>query len=195
MATNTNGATDAINELGIDFFDSSGKARDLIVVVNELRAATANYTDEQKSNIANTIAGTRAQAGLLAILNASEDDYKDLTEAIYNADGAAQQMADTMLDNLEGSIIKLQSALDGVKISFGKRLAPYVRGIAKWLTDLMPAIEDGLDRLMDWVDKKIDYMKRKFKEIADTKEWQNADFFGKVHILWDKFIAQPFSEW
>lgn len=195
LATNTNGATDAINKLGIDFFDSSGKARDLIVVVNELRAATANYTDEQKSNIANTIAGTRAQAGLLAILNASEDDYKDLTEAIYSADGAAQAMADTMLDNLEGSIIKLQSALDGVKISFGKRLSPYVRGIAKWLTDLMPAIEDGLDRLMDWVDKKIEYMKRKFKEIADTKEWQNADFFGKVHILWDEFIAQPFSEW
>ena len=195
LATNTNGATDAINELGIDFFDSSGKARDLIVVVNELRAATANYTDEQKSNIANTIAGTRAQAGLLAILNASEDDYKDLTEAIYSADGAAQAMADTMLDNLEGSIIKLQSALDGVKISFGKRLSPYVRGIAKWLTDLMPAIEDGLDNLMDWVDKKIEYMKRKFKEIADTKEWQNADFFGKVHILWDEFIAQPFTEW
>ncbi len=195
LATNTNGATDAIKELGIDFFDSSGEARDLIQVVNELREATADYTDEQKSNIANTIAGTRAQAGLLAILNASEDDYKDLTEAIYNADGAAQQMADTMLDNLEGSIIKLQSALDGVKISFGKRLSPYVRGIANWLTDLMPDIEDGLDRLMDWVDKKIERMKRKFNEIVDTKEWQNADFFGKVHILWDEFIAQPFTEW
>ncbi len=195
LATNTNGATDAINKLGIDFFDSSGKARKLTDVINELRLATADYTDKQKANIANTIAGTRAQAGLLAILNASEDDYNKLTEAIYSADGAAQQMADTMLDNLEGSIIKLQSALDGVKISFGKRLSPYVRGIAKWLTDLMPAIEDGLDRLMDWVDKKIEYMKRKFKEIADTKEWQNADFFGKVHILWDEFIAQPFSEW
>lgn len=195
LATNTNGATDAIKELGIDFFDSSGEARDLIQVVNELRKATADYTDEQKSNIANTIAGTRAQAGLLAILNASEDDYKDLTEAIYSADGAAQAMADTMLDNLEGSIIKLQSALDGVKISFGKRLSPYVRGIANWLTDLMPDIEDKLDRLMDWVDKKIERMKRKFNEIVDTKEWQNADFFGKVHILWDEFIAQPFTEW
>ena len=195
LATNTNGATDAINKLGIDFFDSSGKARKLTDVMKELRVATADYTDKQKANIANTIAGTRAQAGLLAILNASEDDYNKLTEAIYNADGAAQAMADTMLDNLEGSIIKLQSALDGVKISFGKRLSPYVRGIAKWLMDLMPDIEDGLDRLMDWVDKKIERMKRKFNEIADTKEWQNADFFGKAHILWDEFIAQPFTEW
>ena len=59
----------------------------------------------------------------------------------------------------------------------------------------MPDIEDGLDRLMDWVDKKIERMKRKFNKIVDTKEWQNADFFGKVHILWDEFIAQPFTEW
>ena len=38
-------------------------------------------------------------------------------------------------------------------------------------------------------------MQRKFNAIADTKEWQDADFFGKVKIAWDEFIAEPFSEW
>ena len=100
-----------------------------------------------------------------------------------------------MLDNLEGSITLLQSAMDGVKISFGERLSPYVRGIADWLTEQMPEVEQGLNEMMDWVDSKVDRMKRKFKELSQSDEWKNADFFGKVKLAWDDFIAEPFSEW
>lgn len=195
LSTNTNGAADAMSDLGIEFFTSEGNARDLSDVMEELRAATANMTAEQKSQLANTIAGTQAQKGLLAILNASEEDYNKLADAINNADGAAAQMSDTMLDNLQGSITLLQSAVDGVKISFGERLSPYIRSLADWLTDQMPEVEQGLDEMMDWFDTKVDRMQRKFNEIADTKEWQDADFFGKVKIAWDEFIAEPFSEW
>lgn len=195
LSTNTNGAADAMSDLGIEFFTSEGNARDLSDVMGELRAATANMTAEQKSNIANTIAGTQAQKGLLAILNASEEDYNKLADAINNADGAAAAMSETMLDNLQGSITLLQSAVDGVKISFGERLSPYVRSLADWLTEQMPEIEQGLDELMDWVDVKVDRMQRKLSEITDTSEWQDADFFGMVNILWDEFIAEPFSDW
>ncbi len=195
LSTNTNGARDAIEALGIRFYDSSGKARPLAEVMKELRAATADYNDEQKTNLANTIAGQRAQAGLLAILNTSTEDYQKLTEAIAHADGAAAKMANTMLDNLSGSITLLQSALDGVKISFGERLTPYVRSLADWLTAQMPAVEQGLDEWMDWVDKKVDRMQRKFAEISNTKEWQDTDFFGKVKIAWDELILEPFSAW
>ncbi len=195
LSINTNGAADAMSDLGIEFFTSEGNARDLSDVMEELRSATANMTAEQKSQLANTIAGTQAQKGLLAILNASEEDYNKLANAINNADGAAANMSETMLDNLQGSITLLQSAVDGVKISFGERLSPYVRGLADWLTAQMPAVEQGLDEFMDWLDTKIDRMQRKFNAIADTKEWQDADFFGKVKIAWDEFIAEPFSEW
>ena len=195
LSTNTNGAADAISDLGIEFFTSEGNARDLSDVMEELRAATANMTAEQKSQLANTIAGTQAQKGLLAILNASEEDYNKLADAINNADGAAAQMSETMLDNLQGSITLLQSAVDGVKISFGERLSPYVRSLADWLTAQMPEVEQGLDEMMDWFDTKVDRMQRKFNEMADTKEWQDADFFGKAKIAWDEFIAEPFSEW
>lgn len=195
LSTNTGGAADAIHDLGVEFFDVNGNARDLSDVMDGIRLATAEMNDEQKSNLANTIAGTEAQKGLLAILNASEEDYNKLADAINNADGAAARMADTMLDNMQGSLTLLQSAVDGVKLSFGERLSPYVRNLADWLTDQMPEVEQGLDDLMDWVDKKVDRMHKKFNEIADTKEWQNADFFGKVHIAWDEFIAEPFIEW
>lgn len=196
LSTNTNGARDAIEELGVSFFDSKNKARPFGEILSDLRVAVKGFTDDkQKFSFMNTVAGTRAQAGLIAMLEASEDDYKKLTEAVNNADGTAARMAEIMLDNLQGSITLLQSAADGVKISFGERLSPYIRNLADWLTEQMPEIEQGLDELMDWVDTKVDRMKRKFKEISGTTEWQNADFFGKIEIAWDEFIAEPFSEW
>ena len=195
LSTNTNGAADALAELGIAFFNSDGSARPLLEVINELREATADFSDEQKANIGNTVAGTYAQKGFLAILNATKTDYDKLLDAVYNADGVAANMSEIMLDNLQGSITLLQSAVDGVKISFGERLSPYVRGLADWLTDQMPTVEWGLETFMDWFDARIDRMQRKFNAIADTKEWQDADFFGKVRIAWDEFIAEPFWEW
>lgn len=195
LSTNTGGARDALKELGIDFFDANGSARDLSDVMNELRESTRTYSDKQKSSLANTIAGTEAQKGLLAILNASTEDYNKLADAVNNADGAAQNMSETMLDNLQGSITLLQSAVDGVKISLGERLAPYIRSGAEWITDMMPEVEAGLNELMDFVERKADGLKRKLDELKDTKEWQNADFFGKVSIAWREIIAEPFSEW
>ena len=195
LSTNTNGATDALKKLGIEFFNADGSARDFSDVMKELREATASFTDKQKANLGNTIAGTYAQKGFLAILNATTEDYNKLSKAINNADGAAGQMSEIMMDNLQGSITLLQSAADGVKLSFGKRLSPYIKNLAEWLTAQMPVIEQGLEEFMDWLDVRIDRMQRKFKEVSSTKEWQHADFFGKVKIAWDEFIAEPFSEW
>lgn len=195
LSTNTNGATDAIKELGVEFFNSDGSARDLSDVLGELRKSTAGMNTEQKTAIANTVAGMEAQKGLLAILNASEEDYNKLAEAVNNADGASKRMSDTMLDNLQGSFTLLQSAVDGVKISLGERAAPYLRDLANWLTGEMPEIEEGLAGFMDFVDVKAEEYKRKIKEFTSTDEWQNADFLGKAGIAWDELITQPFSKW
>lgn len=195
LSTNTNGATDALKKLGIAYFNSDGSARAFGDIMKELRDATADFTDEQKANLANTVAGTYAQKGFLAILNATTEDYEKLSKAVNNADGAAAKMAEIMMDNLQGAITLLQSAADGVKISFGGRMAPYIRSFAEWLTEQMPMIESALDELMNWVDTKVDQMQRKFDKLTKTKKWKDANFFGKVKIAWDEFIAEPFLEW
>lgn len=196
LATNTNGAADELKKLGINVFDADEKARPFLDIMDELREATADFTDKQKAAFGYKVSGTYGEKGFLAILNAAQEDYEKLKQQIYeNADGAAQRMSKIMLDNLSGSLTLLQSAVDGVKISFGERMAPYIRSIADWLTDMMPYIEAGLDDLMDFVDHKIDKLQAKLKEISSTEEWKNADFFGKVKIAWREIIAEPFSEW
>lgn len=196
LATNSSGAADAIAALGVNFYDSAGNARPLGTVMGELREATKGMNQEQKSNLANTVAGMEAQKGLLAILNASEDDYNKLADAISNADGASKRMSDTMMDNLSGDITLFQSAVDGLKISLGERMSnSWLRDIVQWLTAQVPKAEQLFSDAMDSAERKLDNIKRKFKDISATDEWQNADFFGKGKILWDEYIVQPFSEW
>ena len=195
LSTNTHHARDTLEELGIKFFDAQGNARPLVDVMEELRDATANMNDEQKTSVANAIAGTNSQKGLLAILNASETDYNKLANAIDNAAGASERMADTQLDNLSGSITLLQSAVDGVKISFGSRLNHYVRDVADGLTAAMPDVEAALSDFMDFVDRKYDVMQAKMRDLTASDEWQNADFGGRVKLAWDEIVAEPFGEW
>lgn len=188
LSTNTNGARDAISELGVEFYNSDGSARDWLDVMTELRDATADFTDEQKTNLANTVAGTSAQKGLLAILNAEDDTYTDLVESIYNADGAAQSMADTMLNNLAGSITLFQSALEGVKDTLGERTEPYLRSAIDGLTELMPDASEKINAFMNSFDLAV-------KKMTSSDEWKNANFLGKVDIAFDELIGTPFTNW
>ena len=70
-----------------------------------------------KAQYAATLAGKQGMAGLLAIVNSSEEDYNALTEAIYGCDGAAERMAETMNDNLQGQIVILKSSLEGLTLT------------------------------------------------------------------------------
>lgn len=182
-------------ELGVGFYDTEGNARALVNVMDDLRYATKGLNDEEKSYYANKIAGMEAQKGLLAILNASEADYNKLKTAINGADGAAAQMADTMLDNQQGSLTLLQSAVDGAKLRLGERLSPYLREFADWLTSAMPQVNEVIDSIMDFVDEKIEGLRSRIGEMTSGVDWKRADFFGKVEIAWDTLIVTPFSEW
>ncbi|MDE6905567.1 MAG: phage tail tape measure protein [Lachnospiraceae bacterium] len=195
LAVDTNGARKAIEDLGIEFYDSRGNARELSEILVKLREKTKDFSDEEKTNLANTIAGAEAQKGLLAVLNETEENYNKLSQAVNNADGASKNMSDTMLDNLAGSFTLLQSAADGVKNTLGGRLAPYLRSFAEMVTEKLPDVEDAINRFMDSVDRKAAAFQKKIGEFTATDEWQNADFFGKVQIAWDEIIAEPFSEW
>ncbi len=195
LGTNTNGARDAIEDLGISFYKSDGSARAYGDVLKELRAATKNMTQEQKINFANTVAGQRAQAGLLAMLNATEEDYNKLTEAIENCDGAAAAMADTMLDNLAGDMTLLQSAVEGVKISIGERLSPYLRQFVQFITSKMPDVEKAAGKALDFIEGKVKWLKDTIADFTSGEDWANADIWGKLKIAWDKIVAEPFSEW
>lgn len=156
LATNTSGAREAIEKLGVKFYDSSGNARALGDVMTELRDATKGMNNEQKTALANTVAGMEAQKGLLAILNATDDEYSSLADSIKNSTGASQKQADVKMDNLYGDVTKLKSAWDGLSIKIytavnalgnSKDGLGSMRSVVQSVTDIVNKAADAVENL------------------------------------------------
>nr|WP_270257837.1 phage tail tape measure protein [Coprococcus catus] len=156
LATNTSGAREAIEKLGVKFYDSSGNARALGDVMTELRDATKGMNNEQKTALANTVAGMEAQKGLLAILNATDDEYNSLADSIKNSTGAAQKQADVKMDNLYGDVTRLKSAWDGLSIKIytavnalgkSKDGLGSMRSVVQSVTDIVNKTADAVENL------------------------------------------------
>jgi TP901 family phage tail tape measure protein len=150
--------------------------------LEELNKQAFGAEGAEQARAAAMLGGTRAMAGLLAISNASIDDYEKLTAAIDDSsqafakladgsvvplnealangqevieqyNGSAEAMAAVMLDNLPGQITLLKSALEGFAISIGNILMPKIRELVKRAQELL----DTFNALSD--DEKMQIIK------------------------------------
>lgn len=112
----------AMDKLGISLTDSEGKTKSLDAIMGELRNSFLGLTEAEKANYAATLAGQEGMSGFLAIVNASDGDFSALKNSIANADGAAESMAETMQNNLKGSLTILGSAVEGFGIKIYERM-------------------------------------------------------------------------
>lgn len=127
-------ANGAMEDLGLTMFDTSGKAKPLGQFLGELRDSFAGMTEEQKINNAYMLAGQRGMKGLLAIVNASDEDWNNLTESIANCSGAAEDMSNIKLDTYTGQVKLAKSALEGLEIAVGDKLTPALGELAEKFT-------------------------------------------------------------
>lgn len=112
---------------------------------------TFSSEDALKAQTAAALAGKTGLSGLLAIVNASEEDFDKLTDAVNNSEGAAHDMAETMQDNLAGQIDIIKSGLQELAISFGDIMMPAIRGFAKFiqnLVDKMNNLDEGQKQMI-----------------------------------------------
>lgn len=195
LVTPTDEQQKLMKQLGVSMTDSTGEAQSFHTVMSDLRTGFSKLSATEKTAAASTLFGSYAMSGMLAIMNASQEDFDSLSESIANSEGTAERMAEVMLDNVAGSFTLLQSAVEGVKITLGERLAPYLRQFASWLTGKMPAIEKAIGGVMDYIDGKVTWLRETIQEFTSGEDWENADVWGKIKIAWDKIIAEPFSAW
>lgn len=138
----------AMQALGISLTDSQGKAKSFLEVIKDTREGFAKIDSKvERSKYAKMLAGATGQSGLLAIANASEKDFKKLTKAIYDCDGAAEEMANIKLDNLEGDTKLFRSALEGAGIDIydeiKEPLRDVVQSATEWVGDFSEWFTNG----------------------------------------------------
>ena len=137
----------SIGEVTVATTNADGSMRDLSDILVDCRTAFAGLTESEKASAAESLVGKNAMSGFLALMNASDADVEKLSGAIDGCNGAAQSMADTMNDNLEGQLTILKSQLQELAISFGEILLPAVKNIVSFLQgfiDVLNSMPDGV---------------------------------------------------
>lgn len=136
-----------IGEVTIATTNADGSMRDLSDILADCRVAFSGLSESEQAAAAEALVGKNAMSGFLALMNASEGDIDKLSGAIDNCNGAAQNMADIMNDNLEGQLTILKSQLQELAISFGEILLPAVKKIVGWIQgfiNVLNSLPDGV---------------------------------------------------
>ena len=142
----TDKAAASMEKLGVDVYDSEGNMRSLNDILGDLNKSMDGMTSAEKSNIISTIFNKTDLASVNALLANTGSTWDDLQQSIIDSGGAAQQMADTQLDNLQGQLTILKSALEGLAISFGELLMPAIKQIVGWVqkfVDWLNGMDEG----------------------------------------------------
>lgn len=149
-------AATAMAKLGIQVRNSDGSIKPLSKTLNELRSKMAGLSKSEKVELANSLAGQEAMSGLLAMVNATEEDFNKLTSAIEKSEGAAKKMNDIRNDNLRGDLKQLASIWEGIQLSImgdgegaggsaGETIRGVVKGLNEELTKFQNNIQTGLN--------------------------------------------------
>ena len=147
----TDKAAAQMDALGVSVYDSNGNMRSLNDILGDLNKSMDGMTSADKANIIATIFNKTDLASVNALLANTGDTWDSLQNSITNSAGAAQQMADTQLDNLQGQITILKSALEGLAISFGELLMPAIKQIVDWVqkfVDWLNGMDEGTKKVV-----------------------------------------------
>lgn len=148
----TTKASKVLAALGIETANTDGTLKSMQDVLQQLQGAFSGMNDAEISSTMADIFDTRTIAAADALLKNSGSEWDQLREKIsgasdmYDGQGAAAGMAATQLDNMDGQITILKSSIEGLAISFGEILLPYVKSGIDWiqgLTDKFNALDDG----------------------------------------------------
>ena len=137
LSMNTDKVKDAFHEMGVEIYDAEGNMRSLSDIFPELSTAMEGLTSEERNGMIAKLFNKTDLAAVNSLLDTSADRWEELGLAIGDAGGAADKMADTQLDNLDGSITLLKSALEGAGIAISDVLTPYIRMAADFVNGLV----------------------------------------------------------
>lgn len=136
----------AFGEYEYSAVKADGTMKSFSSTIDELRGYFERMTEAERVNNAMTIAGQRGYNGLLAILNATDEDYASLTESINSCTGAAAKMAAIKMDNLNGELTLMNSAWDALKTTIGEQFIPEMRTLYSIGADVFGAADDFVQK-------------------------------------------------
>ncbi len=170
----TEGAKKALDSLGISAYNADGSARDFNIVVDELSGALKGMSEESANALKSTIFTTNGMNAFNKMTASTNERVKELREGLSDAAGSAGQQAKTQLDNLNGQITLLKSAIEGVAITIGNKLLPHITKVVEWM-----------QKVFDWLNNLSE------AQVENLVRWASiAAAIGPVVVIFGKIVAE-----
>ena len=171
LSAPTDTARKAMKELGLEVFDSNGKLRPLNETFQDLNSKLGEMSDEDRINVLNTMFNKVDLKSVNALLANSGERFDELSGYIRDSAGAAEEMAETMNDNLKGKLTILGSALEGLGIEmyeeFQQPLKEAAETAIKSVDSISASLKNGkLSESMQTVARGIGTIVSKAAELA-----------------------------
>lgn len=142
------GAVD-FGDFSVSVYDSEGNLRGVTDIMQDLQSNLEGMNQESKDAIVSGVFNVQDLGAANALLQTSSERYDKLAKSIGDSADAAQQMADVQLDNFQGQLTLLKSALEGVGIDIGTIILPYlqkfvekIQSVVDWFSNLDAKSQD-----------------------------------------------------
>ena len=139
-----------LKKLGISFFDAKGEMLGMPEMIAELERGTKGLTTEQRSAAISTLFGAEAYKHWAILLERGSGELATMTDELKNSDGAAAQMAATMIDNLGGAWQIFMSGVAEAAYTIYELFEPSLRKVVDVLTVVVgkvPAVVSVIAKL------------------------------------------------
>lgn len=132
-------AAELMEQLGFSAYDASGSFIGLEQLAAELQESFGGLTTEQRNAAMMTIFGADAVRSANILMGAGAEGVQEYVTAVSDQ-GAAAEMAGTMLNNLKGDVEELKGSVETAKIAFGEHAGGILRSAAQMATGVVNAL-------------------------------------------------------
>lgn len=181
MASNTKNCADELKKYGVNIYDNNGNMKSLTSILTGTAEAMSKLTTEEQANLAKIIAGQNQYTGFLSVMQGLGDaakqngqSFEDYTEKLKNCDNAAQSMADTMSNNLEGDMKGLESATEGLGDAAYEYIKGPIRGVVQAVTDAINDTTDAISPQVTEITRYADSVISETQRIQDSMDAADA---------------------
>ena len=155
----------AARDLNIEIFNQNGEFVGLSQLLKNVQEGTKDLTEEQRLSALSSIFGARATKNWTTLLDAQKTVLVDneevlasggealglYTKQLEDAAGAAEEARKKIEDTLGGDLRKLNSTIEGVRISLVSNFESSLRAAVQFTTDLIKRFRDAFQFIIDAV--------------------------------------------
>lgn len=195
-----------IGDTSVAVQDASGNFRDLTNILTDVESATDGMGNAQRAAALSATFTDDSIKAVNMVLNEGMDKVAGYEEALRGSTGAAQEMADTMNDNLAGDMANMNSAFEEMQLQTYEAMEEPLRNLAQfttdsvipaltgWVPDAFGSLVDGATKLGKAISPMIETVLKNPKAVGDAFLSIGAGFAAMKTVNTGFSIAKKVTE-